>query len=572
MPTGANFAVGVQARPSSDTTCLKPGGLLVDIPVMAAPISFRLREYLPGKERLDERTWEVRHRFMLGLLWLHVPFLAAIGILRGQPPLHVLFECSLVALSALAAGRFHGRSARAMVVTFGLLSSSGILVHFTGGLIESHFHFFVMVTVVALYQDWKPLLLAVGYVAMQHGILGILQPKSVYNHPAALANPLLWALIHAAYILFLVGILLSNWRLADKAELERSTSELRFRRSFEEAPIGMGLADSSARFLQVNRALSRMLGYETQQLVGSTLASVTHADDHSTLNQAWETITSGEKASANLELRCLTITGSGIWARLSLSTLPQSGGKAPMALVQIEDVTSAHEDRERLERLVAGKDEFVASVSREIRDPLAAVLGLAEEMRSQHLTEKETSEFLATIADQAREIAHIVDDLLVASRAGQGAIPVVASSVELEGLCRDSLAEVGGAEGVSIEVDGARVWADPERTRQILRNLIGNAVRYGGPSVQIRAVPQGGDTLVQVCDNGPEIPVGERERIFHADLRNGTPVTEPASVGLGLTVSRHLARLMSGDLSYRRSTDELSVFELRLPSGPPAET
>lgn len=537
---------------------------------VTTPFRSRLREFLPGKERLDERTWALRHRFMLGLLWAHVPFLATIGLLQGEAPLHVLVEISIIALPALVAGRFQSRSARAMAVTFGLLSSSGILVHFTGGLIESHFHFFVMVTVVALYQDWKPLLLAVGYVAVQHGTVGIIDPESVYNHFAAFENPILWALIHAAYILFLVGVLLSNWRLADKAEAERSASEHRFRRSFEEAPIGMALADATGRFLQINRALTRMLGYGTDQLVGSSMKSLAHADDLATLEEAWQSLTSGETTSTELELRCLTFAGSNVWGRISLSLLPERGGKAPVVVIQLEDATRAHEDRERLQRLVSGKDEFVASVSREIRDPLAAVMGLAEEIRSQRLSEKDTAEFIDTIAEQAREMAHILDDLLVASRADAGTIPVIPRSVEVEQLCQESLAEVGGTGSVTVEVDGARVWADPERTRQILRNLIGNAVRYGGPSVQIRAVPAGSNTLVQVCDNGAEIPQSERERIFEADLRSGTPVTQPASVGLGLTVARHLARLMAGDLSYRRSADHMSVFELRLPAEPPS--
>lgn len=531
-----------------------------------AVTSGRLREYLPGKERLDERTWEVRHRFMLGLLWAHIPFLAAIGLVRGLAPGHLLAELALIALPALVATRLISRTSRSLAVTFGLLTSSGILVHFTGGLIESHFHFFVMVTVVALYQDWKPLLLAVGYVALQHATVGLLDPESVYNHFAALENPLLWAFIHASYILFLVGVLLSNWRVSDKAQADRHASEQRFRRSFDEAPIGMALADSSGKLLEVNRTMTRILGYD--ELKGSNMKSLVHADDHSTLLGAWDALINDESTTSELELRCLNFTGSSIWGRMSLSLLP-GGGKAPVIVVQLEDATRAHEDRERLERLVAGKDEFVASVSREIRDPLAAVMGLAEEMRSQRLSEQDTSEFINTIADQAREMAHILDDLLVAARAGAGTIPVVPRSLPVEQLCHESAAEISGGEAVSIEVDGARVWADPERTRQILRNLIGNAVRYGGPTVRIKAVPAGRDTLVQVCDNGPEIPAAERERIFHADLRNGTPVTQPASVGLGLTVSRHLARLMSGDLSYRRSPDQLSVFELRLPAEPP---
>jgi K+-sensing histidine kinase KdpD len=83
--------------------------------------------------------------------------------------------------------------------------------------------------------------------------------------------------------------------------------------------------------------------------------------------------------------------------------------------------------------------------------------------------------------------------------------------------------------------------------------------------VEVRTVTSGPDTVIQVVDDGPEVPTSERERIFSGDLRNGAPVTRPAAVGLSLTVGRHLARQMDGDIEYRRM-DGQNVFELRLPS------
>ncbi|MGH3649288.1 MAG: sensor histidine kinase, partial [Acidimicrobiia bacterium] len=114
----------------------------------------------------------------------------------------------------------------------------------------------------------------------------------------------------------------------------------------------------------------------------------------------------------------------------------------------------------------------------------------------------------------------------------------------------------------------ASVWADPLRAKQVLRGLIANAVRYGGPNVALRTTTSGPDTLIQVIDDGPEIPETERERIFSGGLHNGQPVTKPAAVGLGLTVGRHLARQMGGDIVYRRTPDHINVFELSLPSEP----
>jgi PAS domain S-box-containing protein len=459
-----------------------------------------------------------------------------------------------------------------MAVTFGLLSSSGILVHFTGGLIESHFHYFVMVTVVALYQDWKPLLLGVGYVAVQHATVGVVAPESVYNHFAAFQRPVLWAVIHATYILFLVVVQLSHWRLAEKSAAERNASEERFRRSFEAAPIGMALMDMDGRFLQVNRAMGTMLGYSKEQLLGSGLMSLTHSDDHPDLTTSWAALKAGESTSAKLELRCLRLDGRTMWGRLSLSALPEQSGLPPVAIVQIEDATRAHEDRERLQQLVGGKDEYIASIGQEIRSPLAAVLELADDLddRDPDLSAQDSREAIRTIASRTREVARIVEDLLVSARAGTTPVAVVPRMLQVERLCHEAAAEIPGGNRVEIEPSDVEVWADPGRTRQILAGLIGNAVRYGGPTIKVTAASRGADALVQVWDDGPEIPGAEQERIFHADLRAGAPLTQPTSVGLGLSVARYLARLMGGDVRYRRA-EAMSVFELRLPREPSAD-
>jgi PAS domain S-box-containing protein len=531
------------------------------------------RFQIPGRQGLDEKTFRARHHFMLWLLWLHVPFLAAVGLAQGNSLGHVAVESLPVVIPAVFGMRVKNRSLAAMAVSFGLLSCSGILVHYTNGLIESHFHFFVMVTVVALYQDWKPLVLGVGYVALQHGIIGVLSPEQVYNHPAALANPIKWAFIHAAYILFLVVVQLSHWRLAEKADAERAVSEERFRRSFQEAPIGMAMLDGAGRFTQVNKALCDLLGYQAQKLTASNLKNVTHSDDHLKLEEAWETMENGKNHTSRVELRCLTLTGRAVWGKVSLSMLPRSAAHDPIIVLQMEDATQAHADQTRLETLVKGKDEFVASVGHEILEPLESLLAVVAGARSPiendgHGMNGESTRILSRIEDQAREVISIVEDLVVAASAEANPVSVIPRSIDVEILCQEAIAQVPGARNIPVTTHETTIWADPGRTRQILRSLLGNAIRYGGPIVEIQALTSGPDTLVQVTDNGPEIPSAERERIFRADLRSGRPVTQPATVGLGLTVARTLARQMGGDIIYKRSPEALSVFELRLPSEP----
>ncbi len=235
------------------------------------------------------------------------------------------------------------------------------------------------------------------------------------------------------------------------------------------------------------------------------------------------------------------------------------------------DISERRQAQERLENLVRSKDEFVASVSHELRTPLTAVVGLAQELRHhyQAFSEQERTELIDLIAEQSTEVANIVEDLLVAARADTGAVTVephivdVRAAVEsiIQVLPEEQAARIRGVEG------HAAGWADGIRLRQILRNLITNALRYGGERIEIVLLDEGERLRVEVEDDGPGIPEEARDRIFEPYQRAHEAPSQPASVGLGLTVSRRLARMMGGDLEYRHD-GERSVFCLTVPAAP----
>ena len=156
--------------------------------------------------------------------WLHVPALYLVGVQRGYGLVHPLLEVSFVFAFAVAAGvKTLSRDARASLATMGLVSSSGVLVHLTGGLIEMHFHFFVVVAIVALYQSWFPFMVAVVFVLLHHGVVGGIDSASVYNHPAALRNPWRWAALHALFIAGESAAALIAWKLNELSiEAERA--------------------------------------------------------------------------------------------------------------------------------------------------------------------------------------------------------------------------------------------------------------------------------------------------------------------------------------------------------------
>jgi hypothetical protein len=110
-------------------------------------------------------VWRRRHRGVLALLWLHVPGICVFGLVIGEHWDHLVPEVAPIAAAAAAAGRLgHRRTLSTVLTSAGLVTASAVLVHLSGGVIEVHFHFFVMVGVVVLYQDWWPFLVAIGYV------------------------------------------------------------------------------------------------------------------------------------------------------------------------------------------------------------------------------------------------------------------------------------------------------------------------------------------------------------------------------------------------------------------------
>jgi diguanylate cyclase (GGDEF)-like protein len=179
-----------------------------------------LRAVLPTGRPISDDRWEARHRGIAVLLWLHVPALFVMGIVTHHTALHALADvvpiaaCGIVALAPR-----QGRYMRSGAATLGLVICSAILVHLSGGNVEMHFHFFVVVGVITLYQDWVPFLLAILFVVLHHGILGILAPNAVYNHGPAQKNPWLWAGIHGAFVLAASVAHILAWRLNEEQAL-----------------------------------------------------------------------------------------------------------------------------------------------------------------------------------------------------------------------------------------------------------------------------------------------------------------------------------------------------------------
>lgn len=224
---------------------------------------------------------------------------------------------------------------------------------------------------------------------------------------------------------------------------------------------------------------------------------------------------------------------------------------------------------ERLQELSHAKDRFLASVGHELRTPLTGVVGFTSLLRDPDsgLTDEERGKMIDSIGREATDLAAIIDDLLVAARSELEMVTVISEIVDVhrlvEGVLETTREEQARTVSVVTDEDEVRAIGDPSRIRQIVRNLFVNACRYGGDRIEMRLARDGGDVVFQMVDNGQGLPRGEWERIFEPYQRAHTIETMPAALGIGLSVSRHLSRLMGGDLTYRHENG-WSVFELRL--------
>jgi len=249
---------------------------------------------------------------------------------------------------------------------------------------------------------------------------------------------------------------------------------------------------------------------------------------------------------------------------------PIRDGAAVVGVIGVAvDVSEQTRANERLSESVRSKDRFVATVSHELRTPLTAVVGFAHELRKRvgDLDTEEIITFVDMIKEQAVEVGDLVEDLLVLSRSETAHMTVASDPLDLWEQVDAVLAARNFDATLTVERSGgaAKVLADPMRVRQVVRNLLNNADLHGGDHITVRVVQAEETMSLFVIDDGDGVPEAARSTMFEPYQQATAGEHHADSVGLGLTVSRDLARLMGGDLTYVYYRDH-SFFELRLPA------
>ena len=353
-------------------------------------------------------------------------------------------------------------------------------------------------------------------------------------------------------------------------ETELRLSEERFRRAFDDAPIGMALVSPAGRWLRVNRALSKMLGYTEAALLATDFQTLTHPDDLAVDLGLVQQMLADEIPFYQIEKRYLHQNGTIVFAMLSVSLARDHAGAPLYFISQLEDITQ----RRQIDQM---KREFISTVSHELRTPLTSIrgsLGLIEGGVLGKLPDK--VEAMVKIAYQNSErLVRIINDILDVEKIESGKLELHIQPVALPQLLQQALeVNQGYAERHKVRFvletapQGEVVLADPDRLMQVMANLLSNAAKFSQPGadVTVRARVQGDVARVEVEDRGAGIPEEFRSRVFEKFAQADASTSRRfEGTGLGLSITRQLLQAMHGTIGFNSVVGQGTTFHFELP-------
>ena len=356
----------------------------------------------------------------------------------------------------------------------------------------------------------------------------------------------------------------------ERVDLMRAIDEERRKLTdiLESTSDGIFTVDSEGIVTSWNAGLADMTGYSAGEMLGTRHLGLLRARDaggRDILIERWQRLPDGGLPQ---ELQIVTGAGQTIWLSCSYSRIPAAEGRREVLVVVARNITQARE----LERL---KDDFVAVVSHELRTPLVPIKGWAQTLinRGDRLTDDQRRTAVQSILAQAQKLESLVLNILEASRIesgrvdGDGLADVAAITMR---IVEDTLSARPDRvlrvrpPAVPCQVRGSSVWVE-----RAVANLVANAVKYSPDDepVDVAITVEGEEVAVSVTDRGPGIAADSQERIFERFERLEETRTQTGT-GLGLYITRRLARAMGGDVSVSSVPGAGSTFLLRLPVAP----
>ena len=530
--------------------------------------------------------------------WIHTHVLAAVF-------LGALIAAPAVALAFLRPGKH----STGHVVAICQMLTSALLIHLSGGRIETHFHVFCSLALLAFYRDFRILLTASLVIATDHIVRGAFWPQSVYG--VLSASP--WrAVEHAAWVVFEDAVLFLGIRAnlrdmratADqraRLEISRRTieeemiertrdlreSEERFRSLSMSSPIGIFETDPHGRGVYVNRRWEEIFGMTYEQSLDEGWASTLHEDDRQHIVDGWHAATSrGEPFDREFRI---IVPGKGErWVQARAAAITHESGAVTGFVGTVVDITREKADETELVRAREAalstarlKSEFLANMSHEIRTPLNGVIGMTELTLETELT-REQREYLETARTSADCLLAVIEDILDFSKIEAGKLELDPTETDLRASVSTTLktlalrAEKKGLELISeIRPNVPElVSLDAGRLRQVLLNLVGNALKFttqGEVAVSIETESITDDVValhVCVADTGIGIPADKQASIFESFTQADMSTTRRfGGTGLGLAISARLVSMMGGRIWVESEPERGSRFHFTIQAG-----
>jgi signal transduction histidine kinase len=332
----------------------------------------RLLAYLPRGNTLSDRAWQRRHVFLQAVLLLHLPLLFLFGMYMGRGVRYTALVLSVPAVCLVLGRAIRHRRTASVLITAGLTYCSAALVSFSGGSIEAHFHFFIMIGFIALYQDWVPFLWNVGFTVLSHGLGSALKTNLIFSHPAGQTSPWVWSAIHGVAVLAACCGVIIFWETTEREQ--RKT--LALTRKLAEAEITRRRFTSD---LLVN------LARRNQSLLYRQLGLINQLEDQAEDPDALADLFRLDHLATRIRRNAESLLV------LSGEEPPRTWGR-PVALVDV--VRAAIAETEDLDRVVFAVDERLAVFGNAVADLTHLVAELVE--NAVHFSPPEASVILRT--------------------------------------------------------------------------------------------------------------------------------------------------------------------------------
>lgn len=364
-----------------------------------------------------------------------------------------------------------------------------------------------------------------------------------------------------------------------QAEAALRESERHFSAAFDDSPIGMDLVDLHGRFVRVNAAFCRMMGYKSEQLKGMHIREITHPEERQRDKVAMREFLSGQRQTYQTEKRYLRADGEVVWGLLSVTVVADAQGQPLHFFGQVQDITQLKQDETELRRQAQELarsnqelDDFAYIASHDLKTPLRGIENLSKwiaDDSSETLSEV-SREHLRKLRQRIARLDRLLDDLLQFSRAGhqQGDVLLVQTGALVRSVVELLNPPPGFVVTVAEGMPSLTTYKTP--LELVFRNLIDNAIKHHDRAegrIEVSAVVRLRFVEFTIRDDGPGVPEDYHDRIFRM-FQTLKPRDETEGSGIGLAVVKKVVERQGGHVSVE-SRGRGTTFRFTWPSSVP---